>query len=50
MTVVDAIMQYGPTCIQLGLLLMCAYHFWQRNIVKAGISMTACVATFVLGW
>lgn len=49
-TAVGAFSEYGPTALRIGLLAMCAYHLWQRNIVKSVISVAACVATFVLGW
>lgn len=47
---VDMIMACGPTLVKVGLLVMAAYHFWNRNIIKGAISMGACIATFVLGW
>lgn len=48
--VVDTIQTWGPTTLRVGLLTMCAYHLWQRNIFKSIISLGACVATFILGW
>lgn len=50
LTDLSVILEYGPTCLRVGLLMMCAYHLWQRNIVKSVISLGACVATFILGW
>jgi len=46
----SAIVEYGPTCLRVGLLMMCAWHLWQRNVLKSVVSLGACVATFILGW
>ncbi|WII08831.1 hypothetical protein O8W32_06560 [Methanomassiliicoccales archaeon LGM-DZ1] len=47
---IDTILAYGPTVLRVGLLALCAWHLWQRNIVKSILSLGACVATFILGW
>lgn len=46
----DFAQTYGPTLVRTGLLLMAAYHLWNRNVLKGAVSLTACMVTFVLGW
>ncbi len=46
----DLAMEWGPTVIQLVLIAMLAYHFWQRNLLKALACAAAAVFTFILGW